>query len=220
MTRLLAFTLFVFLAVVSKGHASSPEQLAARQWLDTHLTKCELTAPSSIPVPVLPKSPEPGLDVYANNDPVILRSRGNSPLKIGERTFSRGLYCHAVSKVVVHLPGSGKRFSALAGLDHNEDTARGRGSVVFSVTVGDKTVFQSEVMRFGTPGREVDVLGPGSTHGAGRALAGADRSRAKHRRDRPVRRRPTHADRSSRWRLGCKEVRRSQLPGSLARRDR
>ena len=157
MTRLVTLALFVFLADVSVGQSSDSEQVAARQWLDTHLTKCELEAPSSIPVLALPKSAEPGLDVYANNDPVILRARGNSPLKIGDRTFSRGLYCHAVSKVVVHLPGPGKRFSALAGLDHNEDTARGRGSVVFSVTMGDKTVFRSDVMRFGTPAREVDV---------------------------------------------------------------
>jgi len=157
MTRLVTLALFVLLAEVTMGQSSDPEQVAARQWLDTHLTKCELQAPSSTPVPALPKPVEPGLDVYANNDPVILRARGNSPLKIGDRTFSRGLYCHAVSKVVVHLPGPGKRFTALAGLDHNEDTARGRGSVVFSVTLGDKPVFRSDVMRFGTPAREVDV---------------------------------------------------------------
>ncbi len=153
MTRLLAFALFVFLAEVSVGQSSDPEQVAARQWLDSHLTKCDLKAPSSIPVLALPKSAEPGLDVYANNDPVILKARGKSPLKIGDRTFSHGLYCHAVSKVVVHLPSPGKRFSARAGLDHNEDTAQGRGSVVFSVTTGDKTVFRSDVMRFGTPAR-------------------------------------------------------------------
>ncbi len=151
MTRLLAFALFVFLAEVSVGQSSDPEQVAARQWLDSHPTKCDLKAPSSIPVLALPKSAEPGLDVYANNDPVILKARGKSPLKIGDRTFSHGLYCHAVSKVVVHLPSPGKRFSARAGLDHNEDTAQGRGSVVFSVTTGDKTVFRSDVMRFGTP---------------------------------------------------------------------
>ena len=143
MTRLSGFALCVFLANVSEGDANDPEQLAAQQWLATHLTKCELAAPSSIPIPVLPKAAEPGLDVYANNDPVIPRARGNSPLKIGDRVFSRGLYCHAVSKVVLHLPGPGTRFCALAGLDHNEDTAQGRGSVVFSVTVGDQTVVSS-----------------------------------------------------------------------------
>ena len=33
----------------------------------------------------------------------------------------------------------------------------GRRNLVFTVKVGDKVAFQSDVMRFGTPGREVDV---------------------------------------------------------------
>ena len=76
---------------------------------------------------------------------------------IGEKEFSRGLYCHAVSQVEVRLPGPGKRFTALVGLDHNEDTARGKGSVIFTVRIMEKVAFQSEVMRFGTPALAVDV---------------------------------------------------------------
>ena len=52
MKRLLAAALCVFLADVSAGNADDPEQLTARQWLDTHLIKCELKAPSSMPAPV------------------------------------------------------------------------------------------------------------------------------------------------------------------------
>ena len=45
----------------------------------------------------------------------------------------------------------------MAGLDHNDDTARGKGSVIFTVRVRDTVAFQSEVMRYGTPAREVNV---------------------------------------------------------------
>ena len=71
MTRRLALALTVLLGSISNGHADDSEQLAARQWLDAHLTRCEWTAPKPAPIPVLPKPVEPGLDVYANNDPVI-----------------------------------------------------------------------------------------------------------------------------------------------------
>ena len=76
-----------------------------------------------------------GLVVLANNDPVQLNARSGRPLKIADKQYSRGLYCHAVSKVVVRLPGPGKSFSAIAGVDSNDQTSGGRGSVVFSVNV-------------------------------------------------------------------------------------
>lgn len=136
---------------------ANPDPLIAQEWLDAHLTGCAMK-PADAPAAAAPLPPPlPGLDVYANNDPVLQNTHGKQPLKIGERTFSHGLYCHAGSKISVRLPGPGKQFSATVGLDHNADTARGKGSVVFLVTVADKTVFRSDVMRFGTPGREAKV---------------------------------------------------------------
>ena len=85
---------------------------------------------------VASEAPAVGLVVLANNDPVQLNARAGRPLKIADKQYSRGLYCHAVSKVVVRLPGPGKSFSAIAGVDSNEQTSGGRGSVVFSVNVG------------------------------------------------------------------------------------
>ena len=73
------------------------------------------------------------------------------------KEYTRGLYCHAVSKVVVRLPGAGKTFSAVCGIDSNENTRPGRGSVVFSVTVGGKNAFRSELLREGMPGVPVEV---------------------------------------------------------------
>ncbi len=103
------------------------------------------------------EAPAAGLLVLANHDPVQLNARGGRPLKIVNQQYIRGLYCHAVSKVVVRLPGPGKSFSAVAGVDSNEQTSGGRGSVVFSVNVGGKEVLRSQVMREGMAGVPVEV---------------------------------------------------------------
>lgn len=154
----------VMLAVLLTARAAaleikptSRELRAERAWLKETLLDCKMPPVQAGPVEVVPQPTEPGLDVFANNDPVIQNGRGKNPLKIGDREFTRGLYCHAVSKVEVQLPGPGNRFTAVVGLDHNEDTARGKGSVIFSVKVKDKLAFQSEVMRFGTPACAVNV---------------------------------------------------------------
>ena len=99
----------------------------------------------------------PGLLVLANNDPVHKNERGGKPLKIADKTYTRGLYCHAVSSVVVKLPEPGKTFSAIAGIDSNEQTSGGRGSVIFSVVVGGKQVWRSDVRREGMPGVPVQI---------------------------------------------------------------
>ena len=106
---------------------------------------------------VASEAPAVGLVVLANNDPVQLNARAGRPLKIVDKQYSRGLYCHAVSKVVVRLPGPGKSFSAIAGVDSNEQTSGGRGSVVFSVNAGGKEGFRSQVMREGMAGVPVNV---------------------------------------------------------------
>jgi len=100
---------------------------------------------------------ESGLVVLANNDPVQLNARAGRPLRIGTEEFSRGLYCHAVSRVHVCLPEPGMTFTAIAGVDHNSDTSGGRGSVVFSVLVAGEEKFKSSVMRGGEPGVTVSV---------------------------------------------------------------
>jgi alpha-galactosidase len=102
-----------------------------------------------------------GLVVLANNDPVQRNGRGGRPMKIAGAQYSRGLYCHAVSKVVVRLPGPGKTFNAIVGVDSNEQTSGGRGSVVFSVNVSGKTVAHTDLMREGMAGvpLRVDLAG-------------------------------------------------------------
>lgn len=108
-------------------------------------------------VPESPAAASPGLVVLANNDPVQLNARAGRPLRIRDQEFTRGLYCHAHSTVVVRLPGPGASFHAVVGVDSNEQTSGGRGSVRFAVHVGGAEVFQSGLMREGSPGLPVHV---------------------------------------------------------------
>jgi alpha-galactosidase len=105
-----------------------------------------------------------GLVVLANHYPVIRNGRGGEPLSIAGKKYSRGLYCHANSKVVVYLPAPGKSFSAIVGIDSNEQTRPEKGSVVFSVGVAGKEAFVSPVMREGMAGLSVaaDLKGASS----------------------------------------------------------
>ena len=106
---------------------------------------------------------QPGFVVHANNDPVQRNARGGQPLKIAGQTFNRGLYCHATSKIEVHLPGPGRTFRSLVGVDSNEQTSGGRGSVVFVVRVGEEERFRSPLMREGMKAERVDVKLGGAT---------------------------------------------------------
>ncbi|MCY2989096.1 MAG: alpha-galactosidase [Planctomycetota bacterium] len=105
----------------------------------------------------------PGLEVVTNYDSVQKNTRFGKPLKLASQPCTRGIFCHAPSKIVVRLPGPGKTFAAQVGLDTNEQTAGGRGSVVFSVDVGTREVFRSDVLREGMPPASADVELGGAT---------------------------------------------------------
>lgn len=103
------------------------------------------------------KAPEAGLFVVANHAAVQLNGRFDKPLRVGGSLYGRGLYCHAPSELIVRLPGPGRVFTSTAGIDSNEQTAGGQGSVVFSVGVAGKSVFKTEMMREGMAGTGVRV---------------------------------------------------------------
>ena len=132
---------------------TSSERNEARQWVAAKF------------LGVLEAKPlESGLVVLANHDPVQLNSRNGKPLQVGDKQYHRGLYCHATSKVLVRLPGPGKTFTAVAGVDSNENTRGGdAASVVFSVSVEDKKVFQSELMHESSAAVPVEIELGGAT---------------------------------------------------------
>ncbi len=90
-----------------------------------------------------------GLEVLTNHDAVQKNARLGKPLKIGDVQFDRGLFCHAPSHIVVQLPRPGAKFLAAVGVDCNEQTAGGKGTVVATVIVDGNETFRSEVLREG-----------------------------------------------------------------------
>jgi len=154
-----AMALIIALLPALAGTASntlSGSMTTRNRWLQERLLECVLPPAGERAATGLPKR-GPLLEVLANNDPVLQNSIGGRAIKLGDKEYQRGLYCHAVSKVVVHLPGPGKVFTAVIGLAANPDTARGRGSVVFAVKAAGKALFQSDVMRYQTPPRAIEV---------------------------------------------------------------
>ena len=110
-----------------------------------------------------PPWPRPGLVVVANHGPVVRNHRAGQPVQIADRSYTRGLYCHAASKVVVRLPSPGRALSAVVGVDSNSQTRPGRGSVAFTVSAGGKRAFASKVLREGMAGVPVEVALDGAT---------------------------------------------------------
>ena len=92
---------------------------------------------------------------------------GALPLRIADKKYMRGLYCPSEGRIVVHLPGPGKSFEAIVGVDSNRVTSfysnAGRGSVIARVEVGGKELYRSAVMREGIPGAKVTVDLKGAT---------------------------------------------------------
>lgn len=135
------------LAIPGRAVTVSPDELAAaRQWVSA---RWQGRAPD--------EDRAPALVVLANHDPVQKNARGGRPLRIADREFTRGLYCHAPSRLIVRLPGPGRVFHAVVGVDSNEQTSGGRGSVEFVVSVGGAERFRSGVLREGMAGRVVQV---------------------------------------------------------------
>ena len=143
----LLLSLLVMISARAASVVGTPAEWAeARRWSAAKFEGVQRTAAA-----------EPALVVLANHGPVQKNARGGRPMHIVDREYTRGLYCHAPSKIIVRLPGPGAKFTAIAGVDTNDQTSGGRGSVDFSVKVGGVEKFRSGVMREGVPGQPVVV---------------------------------------------------------------
>ena len=145
--------LLVLLPFASQAVTVAPEEMnEARQW-----TAAKFAAP-------LTDDPtKAALIVLANHDPVQRNGRGPRLLQLGGWTTRRGLFCHAPSKVLVRLPGPAAAFEATVGIDSNDQTSGGRGSVEFSVSVNGGQGFRSGIMREGMAPKPVKVALSGAT---------------------------------------------------------
>ncbi|MBC8372179.1 MAG: NPCBM/NEW2 domain-containing protein [Planctomycetes bacterium] len=86
-----------------------------------------------------------------------------TPLVIGQKRFQRGLGTHSVGHLRIRSPKPLARFSASIGVDHNERTSGGRGSVVFVVSAAGLQRYRSPVMHGGEAPEQIDVDLGGAT---------------------------------------------------------
>ena len=136
----------------------SPDEMAeARRWV------------AAVFEGAVAPGPQPGMEVVANYDLMQKNARFGKPLKLAGTQYTRGLFCHAPSKIVVRLPSSGKTFEAVVGVDSNEQTIGGQGSVEFVVQIDGKEAFRSTVLKEGMPAVQVrvDLAGANGTHPRG-----------------------------------------------------
>jgi alpha-galactosidase len=91
------------------------------------------------------------------------RSVLRTPMLMRGRRFERGLGSHAVGHVRIVSPEPIERFAAWVGVDENERTRGGQGSVVFSVMAGGRELFRSRVLRGGDAPEKVDLAVGGAT---------------------------------------------------------
>ena len=99
-----------------------------------------------------PNSATAGFGHTPKNDKAIK----NSPLIIGEKTYSRGIGTHAVSDIEYSLKGFYKKFTAEVGLDAYSLKNK-QGSVVFQVFGDDKLLWESGVIKYSDPAKPIDI---------------------------------------------------------------
>lgn len=142
----------VVMSVPAYGLKPSDDELSlSRKWIADHFKKATNVKANTLQV----KAPETGLTVIANYGPVQQNERDGNPLSIGDKTFSKGLYCHARSSIFVRLPSPGKTFTAFIGGETNGSYSN--GSMDFIVSAGDKELYHSPVMLRGQPGIPISV---------------------------------------------------------------
>lgn len=129
-------------ALLCLSPAAAPtaaEQYLSEQWVAVHFEGAAPPAPA----------PENYINAVRNHGPVQADARGGRPLNLAGTQYERGLYCHASSRLEISLAQPAQRFEAVVGVDSNDQTSGGRGSVIFRVRVGDAVAWQSEVLREG-----------------------------------------------------------------------
>jgi len=86
-----------------------------------------------------------------------------TPLKIGSRSFDKGLGTHSNSEIRVTFPEPVTKFTAFVGIDNNADTGGSRGSVQFAVVVDGKELVRTRTLRGSNEATEIDLTLPAKT---------------------------------------------------------
>ncbi|MCY2952431.1 MAG: NPCBM/NEW2 domain-containing protein [Planctomycetota bacterium] len=132
------------------------DELAQRdRWVKEHFSP----QATGVIAGAAPSAADARMMVWTNYGEVFRNKLPDKPLQIADQKFEHGVYCHAPSRLQVHLPSPGKSFSAVVGILTNPNSQG--GSVVFTVTTADKQAYASPVMHRGERGvsAEVDLVG-------------------------------------------------------------
>jgi alpha-galactosidase len=120
-----------------------------------------LWTPELSPRPVKAAEAQPGAVLELIRQDYEQLERGRSimatPLVVGSRRFEHGLGTHSVSHIRIYSPEPIERFTAWVGVDQNERTRGGQGSIVFSVSAGGRELYRSGILRGGDEPVRVDV---------------------------------------------------------------
>ena len=104
----------------------------------------------------------------------INKSVIETPLRIGDRDFTRGLGTHSVGHLRVVSDDPIVSFAAWVGVDHNVRTESGIGSVAFVVAAQGKELQRTEILRGGEAAQRIELTLDGS-QGTGPARHGRGR---------------------------------------------
>ena len=138
--RIIFLIVLVFTTQTVFGVTVRKDELArARQWANA---KFNGITPSGVE--------EAGLYVFKNwgNEPIgkKINRRHNIPMNVAGVEYEHGLFCVAPTVIKVKLPGPAEMFTAVVGIDSNENTRNGKGTVKFIVTVGGQEKFRSDLL--------------------------------------------------------------------------
>jgi len=113
----------------------------------------------SVPYPKLEAHNAPVLQLIRQDFEELERNRSilQTPLTIGSRVFQKGLGTHAQSLIRVHSPLPLDRFSAWIGVDHNDRTRGGQGSISFAVKVEGGEIYHSRILQGGGEPERIDL---------------------------------------------------------------
>jgi len=155
-----------YIAITAALQYQLPPQLAGRlhNYTVSAITLLGVSSPPSIPVPVnsgLPRTTwlseiKPDHWTQGFGFPRTDRAIENSPIKIVDKTFEKGIGSHAPSEIIYYTAGLYDRFTASVGCDAYpsfEDVS----TVEFKVYGDGRLLFNSGVMRVKTPAKKVDV---------------------------------------------------------------
>ena len=103
----------------------------------------------------------------ASNLTVFNKNAWGGAITLGNERIEHGICVDALNRLLVTLPKPAKKFTALVGIDNNDDTRRGaaagKGTVTFHVIANGKELLKTEVITLAKSPQKIEVPLNGAT---------------------------------------------------------